>query len=149
MVDIDFTWPKFTYSNQRNGGQEFKARLDRVFSSGCYSLFPNAQVTHFFVSPSDHTPILLNICLNIVSNHKPFRVEAMWFLHVNFTKIVGHCLHSNNHSTAESSSFFDNSVNWALLCLVGIEKSLVLSKTELIISSLRFNVGVPNHVLMT
>ena len=55
-------------------------------------MFEEGHLSHLPRASSDHCPILLNLLsLHIPRSHlKPFRFQAMWLKHVDFSKLVKH-----------------------------------------------------------
>ncbi|KAL9679901.1 hypothetical protein QQ045_017772 [Rhodiola kirilowii] len=60
LSDIGFSGDPFTFSNHREGGAEFRARLDRVLANEDWrKKFSRAAVTHVHLHASDHQLIVL------------------------------------------------------------------------------------------
>ncbi|KAG2679144.1 hypothetical protein I3760_11G037500, partial [Carya illinoinensis] len=66
IIDIGFTEPQFTWSNNKHGSTLIRERLDRVIINQEWRLiFPDAVLQHLTSSASDHHPLLLHTATNI------------------------------------------------------------------------------------
>ena len=90
MLDLGFSGPKFTWTNKKDLGGLIQCRLDRVWANPDWKTsFPEANVTHLARVNSDHCPLLLKLCPNLVSSaNRPFRFQPMWLSHNDFPAIV-------------------------------------------------------------
>ncbi|XP_021823802.1 uncharacterized protein LOC110765062 [Prunus avium] len=82
MIDLGFSGPKFTWSNNR-----VFERLDRAVCNVQWrSLFNEASVKHLPRTKSDHCPIKISLKSSFSSSPiaRPFRFEAMWLTHAHF-----------------------------------------------------------------
>ena len=78
FIDLDFTGPPFTWTNNRIGDMTWE-RLDRaVATSDWVTLFPSARVHHLDCRWSDHKPIWVGTEKMVTSFRKPFRFEEVW-----------------------------------------------------------------------
>ncbi|PRQ51592.1 putative transcription factor interactor and regulator CCHC(Zn) family [Rosa chinensis] len=86
MVDVGYQGPDFTWSNNR-----IKERLDRGFCNDLWRLkFPDAFLQHLPKMKSDHCPLLLhsNSYVNSTNAEKPFRFQAMWMSHDQYSDFI-------------------------------------------------------------
>ena len=78
FVDLGFTGPKFTWTNNRPGDMTWE-RLDRVVATPDWLLsFPSARVYHLEGRWSDHKPIWVSTETVVIPKKKPFRFEEVW-----------------------------------------------------------------------
>uniref|UniRef100_A0A2N9FFZ2 Reverse transcriptase domain-containing protein n=1 Tax=Fagus sylvatica TaxID=28930 RepID=A0A2N9FFZ2_FAGSY len=78
FVDLGFTGPKFTWTNNRPGDMTWE-RLDRVVATPDWLLrFPSARVSHLEGRWSDHKPIWVSTETAVIPKRKPFRFEEVW-----------------------------------------------------------------------
>lgn len=86
IIDMGFIGSKFTWTNNR-----IKERLDRAFCNDDWRvLFPEAFVQHLPRFKSDHYPIIIQLFSNTSLNRLacPFRFQAMWLQHADFSNFV-------------------------------------------------------------
>ncbi|CAN1157947.1 hypothetical protein LINPERHAP2_LOCUS21850 [Linum perenne] len=83
-MDSGFVGPKFTWFRRT-----LKERLDRCLGNAIwFNLFLDSTTYHIERLKSDHRPILVRT-LKLSSqnlNPRPFRFNAAWFGHENFTE---------------------------------------------------------------
>lgn len=78
MIDIGFNGPKYTWTNNRNGLNNIKERIDRgVANTHWLNLFPNATIKHLPICSSDHSPIVLDT-LGRNYQKRSFKLEEFW-----------------------------------------------------------------------
>ncbi|CAN1750215.1 hypothetical protein LINPERHAP1_LOCUS3970 [Linum perenne] len=86
LMDSGFVVPKFTWFRRI-----LKERLDRCLGNAIwFNLFPYSTTYHIERLKSDHRPILVRT-LKLSSqnlNPRPFRFNAAWFVHENFTDFL-------------------------------------------------------------
>ncbi|KAL9690018.1 hypothetical protein QQ045_010411 [Rhodiola kirilowii] len=90
LTDLGFEGSAFTFSNRRIGQKEIKARLDRMIANNEWRrIFPDAQVSHFSATSSDHSFLLLN-CIRRERRrgNKGFCFEPMWVSKEGFAEVV-------------------------------------------------------------
>ncbi|CAN1763449.1 hypothetical protein LINPERHAP1_LOCUS8828 [Linum perenne] len=88
-MDTGFVGPKFTWFRQN-----LRERLDRCLGNAKWSiLFPDAVTYHLERLKSDHRPLLVrtNKAARYNFNPRPFRFNAAWFGHENFTDFLDQC----------------------------------------------------------
>ncbi|KAK9937007.1 hypothetical protein M0R45_013825 [Rubus argutus] len=86
LIDMGFIGSKFTWTNNR-----IKERLDRAFCNDEWRmLYPEAFVQHLPRMKSDHCPIIIQLFSNTSLNRLacPFRFQAMWLQHADFSNLV-------------------------------------------------------------
>lgn len=77
FVDLDFSSHNFTWTNGRSGMANICERLDRSIANVEWrTSYPNASVSHFSITNSDHVPIILYL----------FRCEARVAICLKFEK---------------------------------------------------------------
>ena len=79
MLDIEFTGPRFTWSNRRPMTQLIQERIDRVFiNTGWNVLFPEAIVRNLERIHSNNCPIMLSLAREpSIRLTRPFRFQPM------------------------------------------------------------------------
>lgn len=89
LLDVGFSsGVGMTWSNNRTGLANIKARLDRFFiNTHCLSALPQLIVKHLPRGPSDHAPLLL-LNDNFVSGPSRFIFQKMWISHSSFLQVV-------------------------------------------------------------
>jgi hypothetical protein len=84
FVDLEFTGPKFTWTNNKVGDMTWE-RLDRVVATPEWLLrFPSARVHHLDGRWSDHKPLWVSTDPMVRSTRKPFGLKKF----VHQTKVV-------------------------------------------------------------
>lgn len=79
LIDLQFSGNLYTWSNKREGFENIKERLDRVFANEIWRLiFPRAAVHNLPASTSYHSPIVLFIEGEQGYAKKPFKFEEAW-----------------------------------------------------------------------
>ena len=88
FVDLGFTGPQFTWTNNRVGDMTWE-RLDRVVATPDWlTQFPIAQVHHLDCRWSDHKPIWVGSEPMMLPSWKPFRFEEVWTTDLNCEKTI-------------------------------------------------------------
>ncbi|KAK9939901.1 hypothetical protein M0R45_016581 [Rubus argutus] len=103
LIDLGFIGSCYTWTNNR-----IKERLDRAFCTSDWRIcFPEAFIRHLPRLKSDHCPILLQLHSNNPVNRTttPFRFQAMWFTHEDFSEFV------STTWTSSHGNFLDKSKN--------------------------------------
>ncbi|KAL0004465.1 hypothetical protein SO802_012026 [Lithocarpus litseifolius] len=90
MVDLDFSGPRFTWSNKRDINNLIPERIDRFFMNPSWCLlYPDAKVSHLTRCHSDHCPVLLETSpRRAVHLSKPFRFQSFWLSDPSFPNVV-------------------------------------------------------------
>ncbi|KAJ4837308.1 hypothetical protein Tsubulata_046410 [Turnera subulata] len=86
LIDLEFAGPVFTW---KSGTRQ--ARLDRMLCNKLWRLqYPEATVFHLPKICSDHRPLLLRPVAtdNPSTGSRPFRFQAAWLLHADFSRFV-------------------------------------------------------------
>lgn len=75
LIDLGFSGPKFSWSNNRHGSHNNMKRLDRgIMNLQQNNLFPNASIKYLTRSASDHSPMVLDTN-NSHNSPKSFKFE--------------------------------------------------------------------------
>ncbi|KAG6627511.1 hypothetical protein CIPAW_15G134000 [Carya illinoinensis] len=78
LIDIGFSGPTFTWTNNRQGKAMIRERLDwRIANALWRMLFSDATIQHLVSSTSDHKLFLLNT-MKIRKNASQFKFEEFW-----------------------------------------------------------------------
>jgi hypothetical protein len=79
MIDVGFVGNPFTWSNNRQGLENIKERLDRSLASPAWvHLHPDFSLIHLHAHNSDHNPISLTTNSTSSFLPRPFRFEEFW-----------------------------------------------------------------------
>lgn len=88
LFDAGYIGSPYTWTNNRVGLANIRARLDRVlFNHSWQALYPSVQVTHLNRGPSDHAPLAIS---SAPSDRGPsrFTFQEMWTTHEEFLTVV-------------------------------------------------------------
>nr|XP_023888165.1 uncharacterized protein LOC112000298 [Quercus suber] len=90
LLDLGFSGPKYTWSNRRQLTNLILERIDRCFANPSWRiLFPEDSITHLPRVFSDHYHVLLELAKPPAEiRNKPFRLQSMWLLHLEFPGVV-------------------------------------------------------------
>ena len=98
MIDLGFSGPRFTWTNQREVRGLIQGRIDRIFVYPSWCIrYPKARVSHLTRCHSDYYPVLLELQPTVGFNRsRPFKFQRFWMSDVTFPKVVenvwGRCL---------------------------------------------------------
>ncbi|KAL5742374.1 hypothetical protein ACOSP7_029106 [Xanthoceras sorbifolium] len=152
LVDLGFVGQKFTWMTKRGVNDDIWCRLDRaVCSIDWRMMFPEGFVRHLPRINSDHCPIVLNLYSAHIPNNslKPFRFEAMWSSHAEYSGLVSNCWTRNVGSLSEKlNALAANLKDWnrdsfgcifrrkrvLLARILGIQKSLSFNYNSSLVS---------------
>lgn len=91
LVDLGFSGPKFTWTNNRVGSARIRERLDRAFCNQSWrQRFLNHGIRHLPRIGSDHHPILITPAPVSVPSlrHTSFKMLDMWYRHPTFESLI-------------------------------------------------------------
>lgn len=89
LVSLRATGLPFTWTNKHSDDSVIFERLDRaVVNANFLNSFPNAKLENLPIIGSDHGPIYLSLNNTIRKVNKPFKFEAIWLSHPNFSHLV-------------------------------------------------------------
>ncbi|KAL6225497.1 hypothetical protein ACLB2K_004347 [Fragaria x ananassa] len=87
LLDMGYSGSPFTWADHQT-----KERLDRsLWSVGLRNLFPRSSTTHLHPSTSDHSPLLVEICVNpspSMRKKRIFRFEQFWATHPECEDVI-------------------------------------------------------------
>ncbi|KAK2642540.1 hypothetical protein Ddye_024303 [Dipteronia dyeriana] len=111
MVDLGFIGQKFTWTVKRGVNESIWERLDRTL---CYKewriIFTEDFLEHLPRVSSDHCTILLNLYSHHIMRRdfKPFRFEAMWLKHREFSSMTKQFWESRNECIVDKITVFSS-----------------------------------------
>ncbi|CAM8950433.1 unnamed protein product [Rhodiola kirilowii] len=89
LMDIGYYGYKFTFSNKRQGVEEYRSRLDRALANRKWLQdFPDAAVEHIPTYSSDHMALFLKLDKRQRHLTNIFRFERMWLRDASFRDTV-------------------------------------------------------------
>ncbi|CAL8164318.1 unnamed protein product [Prunus armeniaca] len=116
LIDLGFSGAKFTWCNKRNAEGITWKRLDRGLSNIAWRLlFPEANLSHLPRVNSDHCPIMVRFSSAHLPDKDcvPFRFQAMWFTHPEFSEFITKLWQSNNgNAIIKSAGLVSPLVSW-------------------------------------
>ncbi|XP_021757463.1 uncharacterized protein LOC110722503 [Chenopodium quinoa] len=114
LVDVPFSGPKFTWTNNRTDLDPIFERLDRAYASSAWLLdYPDTRVLHQPILFLDHAAIILSDMVESRYLKRPYRVEN-WFVR---ERLLAWCI---SHKKAWG-------INWKTLVSEVQQASLALS----------------------
>lgn len=79
LVDLGYKGQSFTWSNNREGDQRIRERIDRAIANRDWvRKFPAITIIHKLIMESDHCPIIIELEPKGKRGQKPFRFEKTW-----------------------------------------------------------------------
>ncbi|XP_021727985.1 uncharacterized protein LOC110695086 [Chenopodium quinoa] len=80
VIDVPFSGPRFTGTNNRLGSDLILERLDRGYDTpDWFEEFPNGRIVHEPIQVSDHAAILYDTDPNVILSTRPYQLE-LWCL---------------------------------------------------------------------
>lgn len=115
MIDLGFSSPKFTWSNNQPLTQLIQEHIAHVFVNHRWNvLYPEASVQHLERSHSDHCPVIL--CLHqetqLVITLRPFRFQPMWLSHPSFPGVVKEAWTAQSGLPTAVTTFTSKAKEW-------------------------------------
>ncbi|PNY05589.1 ribonuclease H [Trifolium pratense] len=100
LLDLSTTGGRFTWHRNHNGLRILSKKLDRGLANVTWRLaFPEAFVEVLCRLHSDHNPLLLRFGgLPLARGPRPFRFEAAWIDHEDYSEVVDRAWKSANHN---------------------------------------------------
>jgi len=103
LIDLGFSGPAFTWSNNQRAHSHVRERLDRAFSNADWNIiYPNASVNHLPHFSSDHCPILINLLPPDVRRRRHFMFENHWVDHPQYHSVFQEPWRGGNRSNSGS-----------------------------------------------
>ncbi|XP_060968346.1 uncharacterized protein LOC133035920 [Cannabis sativa] len=98
LIDLDLNGHPYTWEKSRDTPQWIEAKLDRTMVNHDWLLkFPNAKLFNMEVSPSDHSPLFLDMENRIaVERVRHFRFENCWVRFEEREAIIYNCWSNSN-----------------------------------------------------
>ncbi|XP_010666466.1 uncharacterized protein LOC104883619 [Beta vulgaris subsp. vulgaris] len=93
LLEVEFSGPSHTWARGNSLETRTSARLDRALCNGEWSLkFANAALKNLPAIQSDHCPLLIspNGFVPISNTNCPFRFQAAWLSHEQFSEFMEH-----------------------------------------------------------
>ncbi|XP_074267507.1 uncharacterized protein LOC141590888 [Silene latifolia] len=91
LIELAFSGSSHTWARGNSLETRQSARLDRALCNSSWStLFENALVRHLPAFQSDHCPLLIspNGFAPVSNINRPFKFQACWLKHENFTEFI-------------------------------------------------------------
>ncbi|XP_028755343.1 uncharacterized protein LOC114714742 [Neltuma alba] len=131
LLDMGCSGPFYTWR-----GKGCESRIDRVLSnSKAKDVYTDAVVKNLPWYKSDHRPILLQLRPGILSKnfvHRPFRFNAPWVLHDDFSRLVKEKWDVNENWELNIEKFTKDLLEWSKTTYghLGRRKSLLMGRLE-------------------
>ncbi|KAF7146373.1 hypothetical protein RHSIM_Rhsim04G0047200 [Rhododendron simsii] len=89
FMDLEFKGPSFTWSNNQDGDNNIRVRLDQAMVTVDWrNLFPLAQVWHELKVGSDHCPLIVKCRVPLKRVPFSFKFESKWTTHPECSQII-------------------------------------------------------------
>ncbi|XP_026419675.1 uncharacterized protein LOC113315625 [Papaver somniferum] len=89
FIDLKFTGDLFTWSNQREGADNIRERIDRSLVNVIwFQCFPDALVHHLTRMDSDHNHLLIVFDPCKVKKKRPYRFFRGWNEHKDYNMFI-------------------------------------------------------------
>ncbi|XP_074277012.1 uncharacterized protein LOC141600668 [Silene latifolia] len=91
LIELEFSGPAYTWARGSSAATRQSARLDRALCNSEWSTqFSEASVRHLPAFQSYHCPLLIspNGFAPLSSVQRPFRFQAAWMTHENFSEFI-------------------------------------------------------------
>lgn len=104
LLDLGSTGLFFTWTRNAIGEPPLSKRLDRALvDCNWRTQFPEAYVETLFMHHLDHSPLLLRCTGEVLDRkNRPFRFQAAWLTHGDFSRVVHNAWHQGNHIVSQS-----------------------------------------------
>ncbi|CAN1227539.1 Putative ribonuclease H protein At1g65750 [Linum grandiflorum] len=91
MIDLGFQGPPYTWTNNQQGADRIRSRLDRAMANVAWRLLhPMVKVFHEQDIGSDHKPIIIALRPNERITPAPFRFDERWCADAACSDIIHH-----------------------------------------------------------
>ncbi|KAG5544350.1 hypothetical protein RHGRI_016936 [Rhododendron griersonianum] len=89
FMDLEFKGPNYTWSNNQDGEDNIRSRLDRALATVEWrNLFPLAQVIHEAKVGSDHCPLVVKCRVPLKKVPFSFKFEAKWTTQPECSQVI-------------------------------------------------------------
>ncbi|XP_074314900.1 uncharacterized protein LOC141651074 [Silene latifolia] len=115
LIEVEFSGPAHTWARGKSEATRQSARLDRALCNSEWSLmFSDASVRHLPAIQSDHCPLLIspNGFAPLNSVQRPFRFQAAWMTHENFSEFIASNWETNNNLVSQLSDLSEKLQHW-------------------------------------
>jgi hypothetical protein len=113
LTDLGFSGPCFTLSNQQEGENLVRVRLDRAVANGSFlAEYDDCTVENVITTTSDHFAILVKLqSFAVPENRKPvqtgFHFEAAWLRAPDYRETVEHAWADSSVGSRSLQSTWD------------------------------------------
>lgn len=151
LIDLGFSGPLFTWTNNREHGRVIRTRIDRCHANPNWiNLFPDSKVFHLPRIHSDHCPLLLKTHHAHFHRNKIFRLESFWVSHHSFPLFVQSHWHNNEVDIDENINNIKYHIkDWSLKNFGNIfkDKKRLLARLLDVQNKLCYNPSPQLHLL--